>query len=69
MTVLRRMNVGFRADQPPLIAIFTCAMGEHRIASPGEPARTFRIRGEDGRWTDEYLAMRRDMGTVVWNRP
>ena len=33
-----------------------------------QPDATFHIRGQDGRWTEEYLSMRAEMGTIVWNR-
>ncbi|MEY3211566.1 MAG: hypothetical protein RIT28_2047, partial [Pseudomonadota bacterium] len=26
----------------------------------------FVVRGEDSEWTDEYLKLREEMGTVVW---
>ena len=63
LRLLQRRDVVFRADQPPLIALFVCALsGERRDAPP------FFIRGNDGQWTDEYLAMRAAMGTVVWRK-
>ncbi len=61
LTVLSRRDVIFRADQPPLIALFVCGHAGERTDHP-----PFTIRGPDGRWTDEYLAMRAEMGTVVW---
>ena len=66
MMVLSRQGVVFRDDQPPLIALFVCAhasCGEQRLDPPD-----FVIRNAAGRWTDTYLEMRREMGTVVWNR-
>lgn len=63
LVILERRDVVFRADQPPLIALYTCA---HH--GPRRDAANFIIRGADGRWTDDYLAMRKNMGTVVWNR-
>lgn len=63
LVVLSRRDVVFRSDQPPLIAIWTCGWSGAREDHP-----TFVIRDADGRWTDTYLAMRRDMGTEVWNR-
>jgi tRNA1(Val) A37 N6-methylase TrmN6 len=62
LTLLGRQEVIFRAGQPPLIALFTCA-----LAGPRQDPPVFRIRDDAGRWTEEYLAMRREMGTVVWN--
>lgn len=61
LVVRARRDVRFRWDQPPLIALFECAWSGTRSDHP-----LFSIRGEDGQWTEEYLAMRRDMGTVVW---
>ncbi|MBT9555621.1 MAG: SAM-dependent methyltransferase [Myxococcales bacterium] len=58
-----RLDVTFRSDQPPLIAIWTAT----RRAASHRQTRTFVVRDPDGRWTDDYLAMRADMGTVVWN--
>jgi len=63
LRLLHRHEVVFRPGQPPLIALFTCGWEGQR-----EPDATFRIRGEDGRWTEDYLAMRAEMGTIVWNR-
>lgn len=63
MRVLARRDVHFRADQPPLIALFECAFEGERSDHPA-----FFVRGADGAWTDEYLEMRREMGTVVWRK-
>lgn len=63
LRVISRRNVKFRDDQPPLIALFTCAWAGERTDSP-----VFTIRNAEGLWTQEYLTMRRDMGTEVWNR-
>jgi tRNA1(Val) A37 N6-methylase TrmN6 len=63
LRLVHRHEVVFRPDQPPLIALFTCAWEGQR-----RPDATFRIRSEDGRWTEDYLAMRAEMGTIVWNR-
>ncbi|MBI3927079.1 MAG: methyltransferase [Armatimonadetes bacterium] len=65
LRLLRRQDVVFRAGQPPLIALFTCGFSHQE---PPRTAPEFVIRDENGRWTDEYLAMRREMGTVVWNQ-
>lgn len=59
LVVRRRLDVVFRGDQPPLIAVFTCAHEGHR----DDPA-PFAIRGPDGRWTEPYLDMRRQMGAT-----
>lgn len=68
LTLCQRTDVIFRSpgqSEEPLIALFTCAPAATRS---GEAVRdVFVVRGPDGRWTDEYLAMRADMGTTVWN--
>lgn len=58
-----RLDVIFRSDQPPLIAIWTARRRADYVAQ----RRSFVVRDPSGRWTDDYLAMRADMGTVVWN--
>lgn len=63
LTLLRRQDVLFRADQPPLISLFTCGWD-----GGFEDAPMFAVRDADGRWTEAYLEMRREMGTVVWNK-
>jgi tRNA1(Val) A37 N6-methylase TrmN6 len=63
MVLLERQEVVFRADQPPLIALFTCGWDGSR----SDPPPLF-VRDENGLWTDAYLDLRREMGTVVWNR-
>ena len=53
-----------RSHLEPTVALFECR------AEPTErqaDAR-FTIRDADGRWTDEYLAMRAEMGTVGLRR-
>lgn len=60
--LLCRRDVVFRAHQPPLVALFTCGRYGARRDEP-----VFTIRDGQGRWTDEYIEMRREMGTVVWN--
>lgn len=56
LRVLARRDVVFRAGQPPLIAVFTCAhTGERADAPP------LLVRGADGAWTAEHLAIRRAM--------
>lgn len=60
--LLRRLDVVFRSDQPPMIAVFVAA------TEPG-PRVDDRlvIRDPAGRWTEPYLDVRRAMGTVVRN--
>lgn len=64
MHLRARRLVYFRSDQPALLALFVAT------AEPGERADLppFYVRGEDGRWTDEYLAMRAAMGNPIERR-
>jgi tRNA1Val (adenine37-N6)-methyltransferase len=48
--VHERLDVRFRADQPPLIAVVVC--GRERVP---RQSTTLTVRGADGEWTDEYL--------------
>jgi tRNA1(Val) A37 N6-methylase TrmN6 len=57
LTLIARREVHFRAQHPPMIALFTCARGGARQDPP-----PFLVRDADGRWTEEYLAMRAEMG-------
>jgi tRNA1Val (adenine37-N6)-methyltransferase len=57
LTLVRRQPVYFRASLPPSIALFTCAWRGERQAAP-----PLVIRGQEGRWTTEYLAIREAMG-------
>jgi len=58
LCVTGRREVRFRAHRPPSIALYTCArQGEWRDQTP------LSIRGRDGRWTEEYLTIREQMGT------
>ena len=66
LQLVSRREVFFRATQDPLIALFCCAFPTEGLARRDPPALT--IRDAAGLWTDEYLAMRADMGTGVWNR-
>ncbi len=60
-----RQDVVFRHGAAPLIALFVCAFTGEREEREDRPP--FHVRDADGRWTAEYLEMRRVMGTVVWN--
>jgi tRNA1(Val) A37 N6-methylase TrmN6 len=57
LRVLARREVFFRARLPAAIALFTCAREGAREDPP-----PLTIRDRDGRWTDEYLAIREEMG-------
>lgn len=60
LRLLHRQDVVFRPHQAPTIALFCCAWEGERVDRPA-----FHIRGEDGRWTADYLALRARMGTTV----
>lgn len=64
LKVLARREVVVRPGKAPLIALYTCAFQGDRQDPPA-----FLIRDEANLWTDEYLAMRKDMGTVLERRP
>jgi tRNA1Val (adenine37-N6)-methyltransferase len=57
LTLVRRQPVYFRAMLPPRIALFTCAWRGVREDPP-----PLVIRDQGGRWTDEYLCIREEMG-------
>ncbi len=57
-----RQDVVFRGGQPPLITIFVAG----HVPGPCDRRPPFSIRGADGEWTEEYMAVRRRMGTEVW---
>jgi tRNA1Val (adenine37-N6)-methyltransferase len=57
LTLVRRQLVYFRATVPPRLALYTCAWRGDRT-DPGPLV----IRDRQGRWTEEYLAMREQMG-------
>jgi tRNA1(Val) A37 N6-methylase TrmN6 len=57
LKLLSRREVFFRAGQKPTIALFVCARTGER-----QDEEHFTIRDANGRWTEEYLAMRREMG-------
>lgn len=52
-----RQDVHFRAGQPPMIALFTCAWSGARAAPPPLALRDLR-----GQWTEAYLRIRAEMG-------
>jgi tRNA1(Val) A37 N6-methylase TrmN6 len=58
--VLRaRQEVEFREGQPPTIALFVCG----RDGTRRDRDRVV-VRGEDGQWTEPYMAIRREMGCI-----
>jgi tRNA1(Val) A37 N6-methylase TrmN6 len=59
--VLRsRQDVEFREGQPPTIALFVC--GRDGTRQDPDPVV---VRGEDGQWTEPYMAIRREMGCIM----
>ena len=59
LTLLAHKEVLFRSHLEPTVALFVCGFGGQRQDLP-----PFVIRDSQGQWTDEYLAMRAEMGTV-----
>lgn len=58
--LLHRTDVYFRAQLPPTICLLTAAL------SPGPVVRDrLTIRDAQGQWTEEYLSIRREMGTKL----
>jgi tRNA1(Val) A37 N6-methylase TrmN6 len=58
LTMLACQPVHFRSHLPPTVSLYTCAWhGQRHDPDP------FVIRDQAGRWTAEYLEMRRLMGT------
>ena len=60
LTLVHRQPVYFRATLPPRIALFTCAWRGTREDPP-----PLVIRDRAGRWTDEYLCIRQEMGASM----
>lgn len=60
LRLLARREVVVRPGRSPLIALFTCAFEGERV----DPA-PFVVRDAGNRWTEQYLSMRREMGTVL----
>jgi len=58
LKVIACQQVYFRSYLPPTVALYICAW-----KGPRQDLDAFVIRDERGRWTEEYLAMRREMGT------
>lgn len=60
LKLLGRREVYFRRRLQPTVALFLCGWtGERQELPP------FVIRETDGRWSQEYLAMRAEMGTIL----
>ena len=61
LAVVERWDYVFAARREPHIATLVCARVEDD--PPPRQSGTLVVRGMDGRWTDEYLAFRREMGS------
>lgn len=57
LRLICRRNVRFRENQKPTISLFVCAWSGER-----KDEADFIVRSAEGRWTEEYIAMRREMG-------
>lgn len=57
LVLRRRVEVLFRQDRPPLIALF-----QAERAGPREPDEQVVVRRPDGSWTAQYEGIRRAMG-------
>ncbi len=57
LSLLQRREVYFRASDPPMIALFTCAHTGERAEAPALYLRDLR-----GNWTEEYLRIRTELG-------
>lgn len=64
LSLMQRQEVHVRPGKA-LIALFTACLA--RCAGSAVPP--FLIRDHDNLWTDQYLVMRREMGTVLERRP
>jgi len=62
LRLIRRQEVYFRQVIPPAVILYLC--GHDGAVEDAEP---FIIRDRTGRWTEQYLDMRREMGTVLRN--
>lgn len=60
LVVLSRLDVCFRAGRTPHIAVLGCARAEDAEARSRRRSQLV-VRDEEGRWTEEYEALRRQM--------
>jgi len=61
LAVVERWDYVFGAGRAPHIATLVTARVEDD--PPARRSGTLVVRGEDGRWTEDYLAFRREMGS------
>lgn len=66
LRVVERWDYVFARGRDPLIATLVCARAED-VDQEREVGRLV-IRGDDGEWTDEYLAFREEMSSGVVHR-
>lgn len=66
LRVIERWNYVFAFGSAPLICTMVCMREEDD--PPSRQTGEMVIRGEDGKWTDDYLAFRRIMGTPIERR-
>lgn len=57
LTILERTEIVFRAGDPPLIKVIVCARAEDG-PFPETVNRSLTVRDSEGKWTDEYKAIR-----------
>ena len=62
LVLLQRQEVRFRDGKDPLIALFTCGWSGVRRDAPD-----LVIRDAEGRWSPEYLALRKELGAPDWD--
>ena len=58
LTLTMRQDVVFRQGQAPTIALYACAWEGERVDAP-----PLVVRDSEGRWTPEYVALRKKMTT------
>ena len=67
LEVVERWDYVFAAGREPLITTLVCMRkGE---GPGGRRSGSLVVRGEDGEWTDDYLAFREEMGSPIERRP
>jgi len=66
LTIVERWEYVFARGRAPLIATCVCMRDEDD--PPTRRVGQMVVRGEDGEWTDDYLAFRREMGSPVARR-
>ncbi|MFT6163091.1 MAG: hypothetical protein ACJA00_005695 [Myxococcota bacterium] len=57
LVILERTEIVFREGDPPLIKVIVCARSEDG-PHPETVNRSLTVRSSEGKWTDEYSAIR-----------